>query len=237
MNMTDPLDLRIREALGALRPDPETFAAGVEARIAEGEAAAAHEADDRDVVEARALPGWVRAAASFVPLPVLLGGVFKLTNNASPAVSLQGIRNKPEYGQLEMQRFIDAHGITDFEFNPHFPVITLAVMRGAVYALGTDYYDRYVDEIFRHMWADPKKMDDPEVIAAALEESGLPKAEILEATQRPEIKQGLMDRTAASVERGTFGSPTFFVNDDIYFGKDRLRDVEEHIQRLLDGAQ
>ena len=97
-----------------------------------------------------------RTGVKFEYVPVLLGGVFKMTNNASPAVSLQGIKHEPEYGQLEMQRFIDAHDITDFEFNPHFPVITLAVMRGAVYALGTDYFERYVDEVFRHMWANPK---------------------------------------------------------------------------------
>ena len=113
-----------------------------------------------------------RTGATFLYVPVLLGGVFKLTNNRSPAESLAGIRNKPEYQRLETARFIKRHGITRFAPNPFFPVNTLVLMRGAVAARQLGIFERYVDEMYRHMWAEPKKLDDPEVLRAALEEFG-----------------------------------------------------------------
>jgi len=170
-----------------------------------------------------------RTGATFAYVPVLLGGVFRLTNNRSPMEAFQGVKNKLEYQRLEMQRFIRRHAITRFTFNPFFPVNTLTIMRGAVVAQMDGVLARYVDEVFRHMWADPKKLDDPEVARAALDESGLDGARLLERTQDPAVKERLLQNTQASVERGTFGSPTFFVGDEIFFGKDRLRDVEEEI--------
>lgn len=164
-------------------------------------------------------------------LPVLLGGVFKATHNVSPAVSLQGIKNKGEYQALEMRRFLRAHHITDFAMNPHFPVNTLQIMRGAIVAEREGCYERYVDEVFRHMWQAPKKMDDAEVIAAALTESGLPAEAILSGIQEPEVKAKLLSNTQDAVERGVFGSPSFFVADELFFGKDRLRELEEEIVR------
>ena len=162
-------------------------------------------------------------------MPVLLGGIFKLTNNRSPAESLVGIKNKPEYERLEMNRFLRRHGITRFRFNPFFPVNTLMLMRGAVAAQSLGVFERYVDEMYRHMWADPKKMDDPNVLRAALDESGLDSERLFELIQTQEIKDRLLENTRRSVERGAFGSPTFFVGDEMFFGKDRLRDVEELI--------
>jgi 2-hydroxychromene-2-carboxylate isomerase len=170
-----------------------------------------------------------RTGATFEYVPVLLGGVFRLTNNRSPMESFQGVKNKLEYQRLEMQRFIRRHAITRFTFNPFFPVNTLMIMRGAVAAQLEGVFARYVDEVFRHMWADPKKMDDPEVARTALEESGLDGARLIARTQQPAVKDRLLQNTQGSVERGTFGSPTFFVGDEIFFGKDRLRDVEEEI--------
>jgi 2-hydroxychromene-2-carboxylate isomerase len=170
-----------------------------------------------------------RTGTRFAYVPILLGGVFRLTNNRSPMESFQGVKNKLEYQRLEMQRFIRRHGITRFTFNPFFPVNTLMIMRGAVAAQMDGVLARYVDEVFRHMWADPKKMDDPEVARAALDESGLDGARLLERTQEPAVKDLLLQNTQKSVERGTFGSPTFFVGNEIFFGKDRLREVEEEI--------
>ena len=171
-----------------------------------------------------------RTGVRFAYVPVLLGGVFKATGNVSPMVSLRGIKNKGEYAELETQRFLKRHGITRFAFNPHFPVNTLQIMRGAVAARRLGCFERYVDEVYRHMWADPKKMDDPEVIAAALRESGLPADELLARSSDPAVKQELLENTERSVARGTFGSPTFYVGDEIFFGKDRLREVEEEIE-------
>ncbi len=170
-----------------------------------------------------------RTGVKFVYVPVLLGGVFKLTNNRSPAESLAGIRNKPEYQRLETARFLQRHGITRFAPNPFFPVNTLVLMRGAIVSRRMGCFEQYVDEVYRHMWAEPKKMDDPAVLRAALVESGLDADRILELVQTQDVKDELLANTQRSVERGTFGSPTFFVGDAIYFGKDRLRDVEEAI--------
>jgi 2-hydroxychromene-2-carboxylate isomerase len=170
-----------------------------------------------------------RTGARFEYVPVLLGGVFKLTNNRSPAESLVGIRNKPEYQRLETARFVARYGITRFTANPFFPVNTLVLMRGAVAARKLGVFERYVDEIYRHMWAEPKKMDDPDVLRAALAESNLDAEQLLALAQTADVKNELLVNTQRSVERGTFGSPTFFVDDAIYFGKDRLRDVEEAV--------
>jgi 2-hydroxychromene-2-carboxylate isomerase len=170
-----------------------------------------------------------RTGTKFTYVPILLGGVFKLTNNRSPAESLAGIRNKPEYQRLETTRFLKRHGISRFTPNPFFPVNTLVLMRGAIAAQRLGIFERYVDEIYRHMWAEPKKLDDLDVLHAALAESRLDAEAILALVQTQEVKDALLANTQRSVERGTFGSPTFFVGDEIYFGKDRLRDVEEAI--------
>ena len=170
-----------------------------------------------------------RTGAKFAYVPVLLGGVFKLTGNRSPAESLAGIKNKPEYERLETERFLKRHGITRYRRNPFFPVNSLAIMRGAVAAQRLCIYERYIDEIYCHMWAEPKKLDDPEVLREALIESGFDAGRLLALSQTGEVKNQLRANTERSVARGTFGSPTFFVDDAIYFGKDRLRDVEEAI--------
>jgi len=172
-----------------------------------------------------------RAGVRFRYFPILLGGVFKATGNASPAVSLQGIRNKPEYQALEMRRFLRKHGIDDFRFNPHFPVNTLQLMRGCFVAERLGCFERYVDEIFRHLWSEPKKLDDPDVFRAALEASGLDAKLVLDGIQAPEVKQALIANTESSVARGVFGAPSFFVGPELFFGKDRLREGEEEILR------
>jgi 2-hydroxychromene-2-carboxylate isomerase len=170
-----------------------------------------------------------RTGVKFEYVPVLLGGVFKLTNNQPPMVQFKGIKNKAEYHRLEMQRFLKKHGLNRFQMNPHFPVNTVQIMRGAVVAVMDGYLMKYVDAVFSHMWEEGLKMDDPEVIRAALDKAGLDGARILARIQEQDVKDKLLANTEASVARGTFGSPTFFVGDEIFFGKDRLRDVEEEI--------
>ncbi|HET6181992.1 MAG TPA: 2-hydroxychromene-2-carboxylate isomerase [Acetobacteraceae bacterium] len=174
-----------------------------------------------------------RTGARFAYVPVLLGGVFKLTNNRSPAESLRGIRNKGEYQQIETERFIRRHGLTRFRRNPHFPVNTLLIMRGAVAAEMEGVFAPYVEAVFRAMWEEGRKMDEPEVARAAIDAAGLDGARLLARTEEPEVKERLIRNTEASVARGTFGSPTFFVGGEIFFGKDRLREVEEAIDAAL----
>jgi len=171
-----------------------------------------------------------RTGAKFDYVPILLGGVFKLTNNRSPAEKMAGIKNRLEYERLELNRFIRRHGIK-FNWNPFFPVNTLLIMRGAIAAQLEGEFEHYVNEVFRHMWADPEDMDDPAVVGAALTESGFDAAALLARTQEAAVKDRLLKNTEESVARGTFGSPTFFVGNEIFFGKDRLRDVEEEIVR------
>jgi 2-hydroxychromene-2-carboxylate isomerase len=170
-----------------------------------------------------------RTGVTFEYVPVLLGGVFKATNNRSPAESNAGIKNKAEYGKLEMQRFIKRHNISAFKMNPHFPVNTLMMMRGSIAAQQLGIFPRYVDQMYRFMWAEGRKMDDPAIVAAAWKESGFDADKLAAMIQDPAIKDKLVANTQASVERGCFGSPTFFVGNEIFFGKDRLREVEEMI--------
>ncbi|WP_339796488.1 2-hydroxychromene-2-carboxylate isomerase [uncultured Hyphomonas sp.] len=171
-----------------------------------------------------------RTGVSITYVPVLLGGVFKATGNQSPVMAFAGIRNKPEYERLEMMRFIERHGLTQaFAMNPHFPVNTLAIMRGAVAAQHLDVFKPYVNAIYAAMWQGAQKMDDPETIGRVLAAADLPADALMAKAQDSGIKQELVDNTTASVERGNFGSPTFFVKERMWFGKDRLRDVEEAI--------
>jgi 2-hydroxychromene-2-carboxylate isomerase len=170
-----------------------------------------------------------RIGTRFTYVPVLLGGVFKATGNRSPMEANAGIKNKPRYQALETERFLKRHEITRFKMNPHFPVNTLAIMRGAIAAGEMGAFDAYVELVFAAMWANGLKMDDPAVIKATLDAGGLDSGRLLALTQEQSIKDRLAQNTAASVERGTFGSPTFFVGDEIFFGKDSLRDVEEMI--------
>ncbi|MEQ8827224.1 MAG: 2-hydroxychromene-2-carboxylate isomerase [Parvibaculum sp.] len=176
-----------------------------------------------------------RSGAKFDYVPVLLGGVFKLTGNVSPMESLKGIRNKAEYGQLEMKRFVENHRISGFRWNEHFPVNTVLIMRGALAAERDSRLSAYVEAVFRAMWEDNRKMDDPGTVTAVLDAAGLDGRALVEATQDPAIKQKLIENTEASVERGNFGSPTFFVGDEMFFGKDKLRDVEDEIARQKAG--
>jgi len=180
----------------------------------------------------KVLPDLVaRTGVACIYVPVLLGGVFKLTNNKSPMEQFQGIKNKNEYSQLETARFIARHGLTAFQRNPDFPINTMQIMRGAVLAQHTGRLDEYVDAVYGHMWEEPKKMDDPGVVSAALAQSGFDGVAILAGIQEQSVKDGLLNNTQASVERGTFGSPTFFVGDEMFFGKDRLEAVKEEIER------
>ncbi len=174
-----------------------------------------------------------RTGVSFDYVPVLLGGIYKLTGNSSPADYLKGIRNKREYMEVETERFIRRHGITSFHKNPFFPVNTLQLMRGAVAAEAEGMFWPYFRAVYHHMWEEPKKMDDPEVMAQALAASGIDVGRIAEKSQQPDVKSRLMQLTEDAVSRGAFGSPTFFVGEEMFFGKDQLRDVEEEILAQL----
>ena len=168
-----------------------------------------------------------RTGASFEYVPILLGGIFKATNNRSPVETLAGVKNKPEFMQLETQRFIKRFNVQPYVWNPYFPINTLNLMRGAIAAQFEGVFKKYVEAAFHHMWREPKKMDDPQVAVKALTESGLDGAKLLTRAQDADVKAKLVENTQKAVERGAFGSPTFFVGNEIFFGKEQLREVEE----------
>jgi 2-hydroxychromene-2-carboxylate isomerase len=170
-----------------------------------------------------------RTGVKFDYVPVLLGGVYKATGNMSPGESLRGIKNKPEFQELETQRFLRRHNITTFRRNPFFPVNTLMLMRGAVAAQLEGMFEPYFRAAYHHMWEAPKKMDDIEVFSAAFKASRIDIERLIARSQHDDVKKRLIDQTGDAVSRGTFGSPTFFVGSEMFFGKDQLRDVEESI--------
>ena len=170
-----------------------------------------------------------RTGVKFEYVPVLLGGIYKATNNMSPSESLRGIKNKPEYQALETERFIRRHNITKFKQNPFFPVNTLMLMRGAVAAQFENIFEAYFRAAYHHMWVEPKKMDDLEIFRNAFISSGIDIDRLIARAQQDDVKKKLIENTTDAVNRGAFGSPTFFVGEEMFFGKDQLRDVEESI--------
>lgn len=173
----------------------------------------------------RAIPA--QEGVTFRYVPVLLGGIFKATGNQSPMQAYGHVAPKRDYDFLEMRRFMARHGIESFQMNPHFPVNTLLAMRGAVAAERLDCAPAYIEAMMAGMWEQGLKMDDPAVWHGTLEAAGLPAAALAEAVADPEIKAALVANTEAAVARGVFGIPTFFFGGEMWFGKDRLRDVVE----------
>ena len=170
-----------------------------------------------------------RTGLTFRYVPALLGGIFKLTGNQAPMIAFAGIPAKLAYEYKEIERFIARHGLKEFNFNPHFPVNTLGLMRAAVAAEGEGVLPAYVEAMFHFMWEAPRKLDDPEVFAATLAEAGLPAQRLIELMQTPEIKAQLMANTQAAVDQGVFGLPSFIVDDELYFGKDRLESLSTEL--------
>jgi 2-hydroxychromene-2-carboxylate isomerase len=170
-----------------------------------------------------------RIGVKFEYVPILLGGIFKATNNKSPAETLAGIKNKREFHSLETERFVRRYAVKPYTMNPFFPINTLNLMRAAVAAQFEGVFEKYVDAAFHHMWGEPKKMDDPAVAMKAFTASGLDAAKLFGRAQAPEVKAKLITNTQDAVERGAFGSPTFFVGKEMFFGKEQLREVEELI--------
>lgn len=171
-----------------------------------------------------------RTGARFQYVPVLLGGLFKLSGNQAPMIAFAGIPAKLAYERKEMERFIARHRLSAFRMNPHFPVNTLALMRGAVAAEAEGVFPPYVEAMFHFMWEEPRKLDDPGVLAATLAEAELPER-LLDLAQSQDIKDRLSANTQAAFDNGAFGSPSFIIDGELYFGKDRLDAVEEQLAK------
>jgi 2-hydroxychromene-2-carboxylate isomerase len=155
--------------------------------------------------------------------PMLLGGVFKATGNSSPAV--EPCEAKRAYGGLELRRWV-AHLGVPFSGNPHFPINTLLLMRTAVAARRAGVFEPFHRAVYPAFWADAENLGEPEVVARVVEKAGLDARALLEAAGDPEVKAELRATTEEAVARGVFGAPTFFVEDEMFFGNDRLDFVE-----------
>jgi 2-hydroxychromene-2-carboxylate isomerase len=179
----------------------------------------------------RALPPILeRTGARLTINPCLLGGIFKATGNVAPGIAFAGVKGKLDYEMLEFRRFIAKHGIAKFRFNPNFPVNTLMLMRGYIAAREAGVEAGYLEMGLEGLWEEGLKLDDREVLARRIDSAGLDSASLLAAAQTDRVKLKLADNTAAAVARGVFGVPTFFVGDEMFFGKDRLGQVEEAVQ-------
>ena len=168
-----------------------------------------------------------RHGATVELVPCLLGGIFKATNNRAPMIAFGPVKGKMEYERLEMERFIARHRLVRFRMNPHFPVNTLLAMRGMIAAQHRGEADRFVPAVLKAMWEDGENMADADVFVRVLDAAGLDGSALLTAAQDAQIKAELAANTDAAVARGVFGIPTFFVGEEMFFGKDRLAQVEE----------
>jgi 2-hydroxychromene-2-carboxylate isomerase len=168
-----------------------------------------------------------KSGAHFNYIPCLLGGIFRATGNQAPMITYANVRGKVAYELLESKRFMARHNITRFKMNPHFPVNTLLVMRGAIVADLDGRLPSYIEAVMHHMWEEPKNMSDPETAATVLLESGFDGHALLERTQDAAVKAKLIANTNAAVERGAFGVPTFYVGEEMFFGKERLGQLAE----------
>ena len=177
-------------------------------------------------------PILARTGAELVITPCLLGGLFKLTDNRPPLVAFAGVKGKVEYEKLEIKRFIAKHGLTKFRMNPHFPVNTLMLMRGLVAARLRGEEAAYLEVGLQGLWEERLKLDDKEVLARRTAEAGLDATRLLEDAQLPEVKQSLIETTDAASRRGAFGIPTFFVGEEMFFGKERLAQVDEELAKI-----
>jgi 2-hydroxychromene-2-carboxylate isomerase len=179
----------------------------------------------------RALPPILeRTGVRLMITPCLLGGIFKATGNVAPGVAYAGVKGKLDYEMLEIRRFIRKHRLDKFRLNPNFPVNTLMLMRGLIAARDAGVEAGYLEMGLEGLWEEGLKLDDPEVLARRIDSAGLDSAGLIASAQTDRVKLKLADNTAAAVARGVFGVPTFFVGADMFFGKDRLAQVEEAVE-------
>lgn len=185
----------------------------------------------------RALPPLLERTGARLDInPCLLGGIFKATGNTAPFIAMSPIKGRFEYELLEVERFVVRHKLDRYRLNPHFPVISLMLMRGYIAACEAGVGRAFLEMGLRGMWEDGLKLDDPAVLKGAIDAVGLDSASLMAAAQSEPVKRKLADNTAAAVARGVFGIPTFFVGSEMFFGKDRLGQVEEAVEAMKRAA-
>ena len=170
-----------------------------------------------------------KTGVTFNYIHCLLGGIFKITNNQAPMISFANIQNKLEYESLEMQRFINKYALSKFKMNSNFPITTVTLQRGGLVAEEQGCGAAYRDLMLKGMWEEDANLGDLEVFSDYVKQLGLNPEKTLEKLSSPEIKQLLIDNTSMAVERGAFGVPTFYAGSEMFFGKERLSQLEEFL--------
>ncbi|UVK92073.1 2-hydroxychromene-2-carboxylate isomerase [Pseudomonas atacamensis] len=166
--------------------------------------------------------------SELIYMPMLLGGVFKATGNASPAM----IPAKGRYMFQDLDRFAKRYGV-QLRFNPHFPINTLILMRAVtgMQMRQPQRFAEFVDCLFRALWVEGRNLNDPQTVAAVLTENGFDPQEIIALTNDESVKAALKENTEAAIKRGVFGAPSMFIGDQLFFGQDRLDFVEEALRQ------
>ena len=185
----------------------------------------------------RVLPEFcARTGATANYIPVLLGGLMKATGNRPPWAVYADVPAKLAYERLEFQRFIETHGLTRFQMNPHFPINTLPLMRALVAAKRDGVFIAAVEAMMVAMWEDGLNLADTEVMVSAFDRCGLDGAALCTLSNDAAVKEELVRNTEGAAARGAFGIPTFFVGTEMFFGKERLAQVEEALSSLPQSA-
>ena len=170
-----------------------------------------------------------RTGTKFRYIPCLLGGIHKLTNNQPPFIAYADCKNKNNYQMIEIERFVKQHKLTKYKFNSHFPPVTIQVQRGAIAAQRLKIFEEYFECVISAMWENDKNISDINILHETLEQSNLDVAAIMNIATSQECKDKLIANTDDAVSRGAFGVPTFFHENQIFFGKDHLYQLEEYI--------
>ena len=170
-----------------------------------------------------------RTGTKFRYIPCLLGGIHKLTNNQPPFIAYADCENKNNYQMIEIERFVKQHKLTKYKFNSHFPPVTIQVQRGAIAAQKLKIFEEYFECVISAMWENDKNISDINILHETLEQSNLDVAAIMNIATSQECKDKLIANTDDAVSRGAFGAPTFFYENQIFFGKDHLYQLEEYI--------
>jgi 2-hydroxychromene-2-carboxylate isomerase len=173
-----------------------------------------------------------RTGVKFNYIPCLLGGIMKLSGNQPPFVAYADIKNKNDYQMIEIARFIKQHKLIKYKFNSSFPMNTVQVQRGALAAQELGVFDEYLEIMLKAMWEEDKNLSDLDVLQSTMIENNLDAEAIIKIVTSQECKDKLIANTSDAVNRGAFGVPTFFLNDEIFFGKDHLYQLEEYINYL-----
>ena len=170
-----------------------------------------------------------RTGVEFEYIPCLLGGIMKLSGNQPPFVAFAEIPNKNKYQFIEIERFIKQHQLTKFKFNSNFPMNTVQIQRGSLAAQELGIFDEYLEIVLEAMWEKNLNLADIDIFQSTLSNNNIDTGSIMEIITSQDCKDKLISNTSDAVDRGAFGVPTFFFEDQIFFGKDHLHQLEEYI--------